>query len=78
VGGLVDKENSKFVEIFHGSLCDTTKKDITLEFVKISSSIRVMISTIAFGMGVEVPDIRHVVHWGPSSSTINYWQEAGR
>ena len=35
-------------------------------------------ATIAFGMGVEVHDIRQVVHWGRVSSLMSYWQEVGR
>jgi len=41
-------------------------------------SIRVMAATVAFGMGVDKSDIRALIHYKPSSSLENYYQEAGR
>lgn len=40
--------------------------------------LRCLICTIAFGMGVDVPDLSLVMHWGASRSIVNYWQEVGR
>lgn len=38
----------------------------------------VVVSTSAFGVGVDIPDIRYVIHAGPSYTFLDYIQEAGR
>ena len=34
-------------------------------------------STIAFGMGVDIPDVRTIIHYGPCSDIESYFQESG-
>lgn len=47
-------------------------------FSKLEGNCRVVFATIAFGMGVNIPDIHTVIHLGPSSNVDNYLQESGR
>lgn len=43
-----------------------------------SGDVRVMAATVAFGMGVDKADIRFLLHFNPSRTLENYYQEAGR
>ncbi|KAI3645409.1 hypothetical protein MP228_008337 [Amoeboaphelidium protococcarum] len=43
-----------------------------------NGELLVFVSTSAFGIGVDIPDIRYVIHAGPSYAFLDYIQEAGR
>ena len=66
------------VEMFYGQLDDVSESMIPEVFRKPNSPCRVVIATVAFGLGIDIPDVRYIVHWGPLSSPAQYWQEVGR
>ena len=47
-------------------------------FSKSDTSLRLVIATSAFGMGVDCPDIRTVIHWGLPSTLEEYVEETGK
>ena len=61
---------------YHGRLPDTYRRRIQDGFA--SRDLRVVVATSAFGMGVDFPDIRQVIHVGFPGSVEAYYQEAGR
>ena len=63
-------------EHFHAGVPPETKKEVQRRFV--GSELRVIAATNAFGMGIDKPDVRLVVHADIPGSLENYLQEAGR
>lgn len=61
---------------YHAKLPPETKKETQKAFI--AGQLRVIAATNAFGMGIDKPDIRLVVHADIPGSLENYLQEAGR
>lgn len=61
---------------FHGGMQPADKRMVQEAFL--AGSLRVIVATNAFGMGVDKPDVRLVIHLDTPGSLENYLQEAGR
>ena len=61
---------------FHAGLPDSEKD--ARQKAWSDNSIRIMVATNAFGMGIDKPDVRLVLHLDPPDSIEAYFQEAGR
>ena len=64
--------------MFHANTDSEVKDFILKDLTSCDGDIKVLISTVAFGMGVNVADIDMIVHWGLPRTSMNYWQEVGR
>lgn len=63
-------------EAYHAGLADGVRRGVEERFR--SGATSVLAATIAFGMGVDLPDIRLLVHLAPPASAEDYAQETGR
>ncbi|WDP89332.1 MAG: RecQ family ATP-dependent DNA helicase [Desulfobacter sp.] len=61
---------------FHAGLSSSVKNNTLTGFIK--NEAAGIVATTAFGMGIDKPDIRHVMHYEISASLEDYMQESGR
>ncbi len=69
-------KNGISASFFHGGIPKSDKEEKLNLWL--SGKVRVMVATNAFGMGVDKPDVRLVVHYHIPDSLESYFQEAGR
>ncbi|CAC5368440.1 recQ [Mytilus coruscus] len=59
-----DNITERLVAMYHRSTAKLNKDHVLEEFPKNNSKLRLVFATVAFGMGVDIPDIDYVVNWG--------------
>ena len=64
------------VSLYHGKLGSAERRQAQDAFM--AGEARVMVTTNAFGMGIDKPDIRFVLHYQMPSGLDSYYQESGR
>lgn len=71
--------NSIDAGLYHAKLDAKQKMKIQNQFTGTQHpEINVLVSTSAFGMGIDIPNIRHVVHYAPPLNITDYVQQIGR
>ncbi|MEH2094883.1 DNA helicase RecQ [Nostoc sp.] len=70
-------QNDKVVVLpYHAGLSDEERSSNQTRFIR--DDVRVMVATVAFGMGINKPDVRLVVHFDMPRNIEGYYQESGR
>ncbi len=67
---------SEYVGVYHGGLRKVDREKVQEAFK--DGALPVIVATCAFGMGIDVPNIRAVIHFGIPGSLEDYVQESGR
>ena len=64
------------VRAFHAGFTSKVREEIQNQWQE--EKVKVMIATLAFGMGIDKANVRFVVHWSLPKSLTSYYQESGR
>jgi ATP-dependent DNA helicase RecQ len=75
LAALLSQNNIKAVA-YHAGIDAKVRADRQDQFL--NEDVQVIVATIAFGMGIDKPDIRFVIHYNIPKSIENYYQETGR
>lgn len=76
--GAPDVARFRLVDMFTACTEKSVKNTIIHNFTETDSPLRVVIATVAFGMGLDSPNIRRIIHWGSPTNIEDYIQETGR
>lgn len=61
---------------YHAGLKDKVRADNQTRFIR--DDVQIIVATVAFGMGINKPDVRFVMHYNLPRNLEGYYQEAGR
>ena len=68
----------RLVDMFTRVLTTAKKVEVIASFSESGGKLRLVIATTAFGMGIDCPDIRQIIHWGFPATLEEYVGRCGR
>jgi len=72
------KYDECFIAMFHRGTASLNKSFVSCEFPKLNSTLRVVVATSAFGLGVDIADVKTVINYGCPRSLKEFVQQSGR
>ena len=72
-----DRKNV-ILEMLHSCSPSANKKAVLESFRQTDGKIRILVATIAFGMGVDCKGVHRTMHFGPSKNIESFIQESGK
>ena len=61
---------------YHGGMSLEERRQVHMSFLQ--DKTQVVVATLAFGMGIDKPDVRLVIHWGLAKTIEAFYQQTGR
>jgi RecQ family ATP-dependent DNA helicase len=73
---VISSQTELRAEGYHGGMLDTDRTRIQEDWM--SGQVPIAVATIAFGMGIDCPHVRYVIHWNVAKTVEGFYQESGR
>ena len=73
---FISEELAQRAQPYHAGMSDELRSEALTDFIQ--GDLPVVVATSAFGMGIDKPDVRTVLHYTYPGSVAEYYQQAGR
>lgn len=67
---LLQEKSVQIIDMFYRNIDEESSQRTLQSFKNNDSELKCLFSTVAFGMGVQIPNVELVVHWGVPKSVL--------